>query len=100
MSAAGLARVNVTQRKLLSDQEAKLESSVMTTRGTDLVVLKDSQKWRRSGAPDLGFSCAGGPSTAMTPGDTRRGFLKPSGNDKSAGNCVANSRIGEPAAAM
>src|SRR5262245_38933853 len=107
MSAAGLARVKVTQRKLLRDQEAKLESSVMTSSGGESVVRNELQKLRTSGESDFrfwildfGFSRAGGPSTATIPGRTRRGFLKSAGRERSAGSSVANLRMGGPAAAM
>jgi len=43
ISAAGFARVNAVQRKLLSDQEAKLLSSTITISGNELVVRKASQ---------------------------------------------------------
>src|SRR5437764_11171796 len=120
MSAAGLARVNVTHRKLASDQDAKLLSSTITTSGKRrswLLRVTAEQKWTISFDSDFRFwildfglsvscplspvhcSLAVGPSRAMIPGSTRRGFLKPSGNGSSIGNSVGSSRRGGPAAA-
>src|SRR5690606_21963824 len=102
MSAAGLLRVKVTQRKLLSVFAVNSASSTMTSSGSPSgqsrsPIAAASFEAKSSRRPSK--EAWRGPATAKTPGKQSRAAPQPSGRDKLDGVSRSNSRFGGPTAA-